>query len=320
MDLAQAEAVLDVIHAQTERELAAARAQLSGELGRRVEAIRGRLLEAVALTEAFLDFPEEDLGDEDVLGLQQSLVEVEGLLSELKSTEVVGRFLRGGLRIVLAGAPNAGKSSLLNALCGHERALVHEEAGTTRDFLEATVVWDGWRIVLVDTAGLRETGHPVERAGVNRTLELAREADLVLAVQAPDAPLPGLDGLEEARLLRVWNKVDLATLPCPAGCLAVSAVQRTGLDALRTAIVQRIAESAGRGLEAGCAVSARHALALGEALTGVRSARTRLASTGSDVVVAQELRLALSAVGQVTGRVDVEDVLDVLFSRFCIGK
>jgi tRNA modification GTPase len=331
MDLSQAEAVMDLIHARGERALAVANQQLRGALGRHLAPLVDRLLGVLARLEAYIDFPEEDLPPEDRTQLLGTLERLQSDTSRLLATSHYGAMLRDGIKTVILGPTNAGKSSLLNRLVGHDRALVSPEPGTTRDFIEERIVIGPHAIRLIDTAGLNANPGMVERLGIEQTFGRASEADLVLLVMDATLPLPTLPPtlvplLTPEKCLTIFNKLDLVgktVLPAPPSrsvAMGVSAVTGQGIDDLTQAIV-RLADAhqvtVGNDL---VAVSARHANALGRAHSALEDARAKLAKGAPTELLASDLRTALDAYGEISGKVDNERMLDQLFATFCIGK
>lgn len=332
MDLAQAEAVADLIHADSERALEAARRQLGGELGRAVAKWTDKALSVLAELEAHIDFPEEDLPPEAPDGPRRRLLALADELEQAAATARHERTLREGIRVAVTGAPNAGKSSLLNALCGGERALVSPEAGTTRDYLEAEVT--GWplRVTAIDTAGLREGGGELERAGMARSLDQAERADFILCVvdrsQPPPALPERLQGLLRAgRAAVIENKSDLPPHPAlpsflpdlpRAVCqLLDEASRRDARDAVARLLEKADLAPAGDRMMVG----ARHAEALGRAGAALREGARHLEKGGGESeLAATQVRSAMDALGEIVGRVDNERMLDKLFASFCIGK
>lgn len=331
LDLSQAEAVMDLIHARSERALAAANQQLRGALGRRMNELITLMVNSLALLEAYIDFPEEDLPPEDTARLLAQLVTLREGTARLLATSHYGEILRAGMRTVILGEPNAGKSSLLNRLLGRDRALVSPEPGTTRDYLEEPITVGPHLLRLIDTAGLNPRPASLEAQGMAKTLEQAGEADLFLWVLDATRPVPSLPEELGARLrpentLVVLNKSDLpphaspVQLPHPFPTLRVSALHGTGIEDLQAAIA-RVAEAFRP--EVGdeiIAINARHATALATACDCLDSAQAKLAGGVASELVASDLRGALEAFGQIAGRVDHERVLDELFASFCIGK
>ncbi|MFZ9682328.1 MAG: tRNA uridine-5-carboxymethylaminomethyl(34) synthesis GTPase MnmE [Cephaloticoccus sp.] len=331
MDLSQAEAVMDLIHARGERALAAANQQLRGALGRHVSELIERLLGALARLEAYIDFPEEDLPAEDQSLVLKELEKLQADVSKLLATNHYGSILRDGLGVVILGEPNAGKSSLLNALVGRERALVSDTPGTTRDYLEERILLGEHCLRLVDTAGLNPTPEAIERRGIALSLDRLAEADLVLLVLDRSRPPPALPPevlaqLEPKRALLVLNKLDLPADPQTVTAwsdfarVEISALTRQGLDELKQALAAR-AQSFHVELGADLiAINARHADALVRASEGLALACENLKSQQPIELVSTELRGVLASLGEIAGKVDNERMLDQLFASFCIGK
>jgi tRNA modification GTPase len=331
LDLSQAEAVMDLIHARSERALAAAQQQLRGALGRRMNELVESLLAVIARVEAYIDFPEEDLPPDDRSVIKQELARIAQEAGRLLATSRYGALLRDGIKTVILGEPNVGKSSLLNRLVGHERALVSPEPGTTRDFLEERIVVGPHSLRLIDTAGLNPAPAPLEKRGMEKTAERAAEADLVLVVV--DATRGGGPSGEVLSLIRkapaivVVNKSDLAPAAARSPALAaigpiirVSALTGQGVEQLTAAIVERAETFRTETGPETIAVNARHAQALTEAGENLRSARQKLAEEAPVELLAADLRAVLAAFGEIVGRVDNERMLDQLFATFCIGK
>ena len=323
LDLTQAEAVMDLIHAQTDRAAKAAAGQLEGRLGSEIHALRSRLLETVAHLEAFIDFPEEGIDPESGEVLRKRMESVRGHLDGLLATADEGRLLREGVTLALCGAPNAGKSSLLNRLLGMERAIVNETAGTTRDTIEEGASLGGYPFRVIDTAGLRETQDPVEREGVERARRAAEAADLrihlVDAAEQNDPPSP----LFTDELL-VLNKVDLVAKrdALPAG-IQISCQSGEGIDALvRAILVKATGRSSALGEAAPdvTAINTRHRDCLLKARRHLNAAIALLESGEPPELVAVELRSALGDVGEIVGEAGTEEILGKIFSSFCIGK
>jgi len=316
MDLTEVEGLADLIDAETEAQRRQALRQLEGSLGETVEGWRENLLDALALMEASLDFSDE--GDlSSVAFEEQTLVLIKkvrsAVLAQLSSR--VGERLREGLTIVLAGAPNAGKSTLLNALARRDVAIVSPVAGTTRDMIEVRLDLGGLPVVLVDTAGLRESTDPVEREGVVRALTRAGSADFVLWLVAPgDATDQPPEGRE---VIRVATKADIGMAAIPAD-YTISAATGEGLPELLRGLEDRAA----RAMIDDSAVITRerHRRAMEDIAACLGRAIQVLSDDGLPELATEEIRLATRACGVMTGRVDVEDMLDRLFSSFCIGK
>ncbi len=309
MDLVEAEAVHDLIAAETEAQRRQALRQLDGELGRVYRRWSEQLRFMLAQQEALIDFPDEDLPPEVEALLVSTLDSLRVAIAEHLNDARRGEKLREGLVFAIAGLPNVGKSSLINALAGRDVAIVSATPGTTRDALETRVVFGGVPVTLVDTAGLRDTADAIEAEGVRRALQRAEDADLVIAVSDGTAPFPGV-----AASIRVTNKSDLGRAAASA-TIAVSALTGAGLDALR----ERLSEAARALTESAGPLPltrARHRAALQEAKARLDAA----AETTLPELRGEDLRLALRAIGRITGHVGVEDILDTLFGQFCIGK
>ena len=333
LDLTQAEAVMDLIRASSDRALAAANHQLRGDLGRRMEGLIASLLNVLARIEAYIDFPEEDLPPEDNDWIARELDHLAKETDRLLATSRYGELLRDGIKTVIVGAPNVGKSSLLNRLIGRERALVSPEPGTTRDFIEERIVLGPHCLRIIDTAGLNPSPAALEKLGMEKTIERLAEADLCLIVL--DATRPTATDLGDMlsriprrdRVLVVFNKSDLApVVPRPADLQAevqivrVSALTGAGMEELSSAIA-----TLADGLQNGAsgdfvAINARHAQSLDEACECLRHARKKLTIGESVELMASDLRGTLVAYGEIAGKVDNERMLDQLFSSFCIGK
>jgi tRNA modification GTPase len=317
LDLAQAEAVADLIDASSQEAARAALRSLSGEFSSAIQALASQLVELRALTEAMLDFPEEEVDTVHREDAAARLAQVQAQLDAVLAKSRQGSLLRSGIHVVLAGRPNVGKSSLLNRLTGEERAIVTPIPGTTRDALREAIQIEGVPLMLVDTAGLREASDAIEQLGIERTqLELAR-ADLVLLVAEAGKPAPPLPGLaSEVQRVVVYNKLDLVPqFKPPAGAVAVSAKTGRGLEELRAAILAAVGWSSTG--ESVFLARERHLRALEAARGHLSAARGELARWE---FFAEELRLAHAALGGITGEFTADDLLGQIFSRFCIGK
>ena len=321
LDLTQAEAVMDLISANTPRAAKAAAGQLEGRLGEEINALRAELLDAVAHLEAFIDFPEEGIDPDSGALLRGRMEKIAGHLEQLLATANEGRLLREGIALALCGAPNAGKSSLLNRLLGTERAIVSATPGTTRDTIEEMANLGGYPFRVIDTAGLRETADAVEREGVARARHAAEQADLRLHLVDASALQDGITPLFEDELL-VFNKVDLVSdrASLPAGQL-ISCRSGEGLEALVSAILSKVTgRSDGEPAPDGAAINARHQECLQRAASALATTIAMLDAGESPELIAVELRASLSAVGEVVGEAGTEEILGKIFSSFCIGK
>jgi len=327
MDLAQAEAVADLIEASSVAAARGAMASLSGEFSARVNDLSDRIIHLRMLVEATLDFPEEEIDFLEKYQARPTLDALAGDLSALIAQARQGVILREGLHVVLAGQPNVGKSSLLNALAGDDIAIVTPIAGTTRDKVVQEIHIDGVPLHIVDTAGLRETEDTVESIGIARTWQEIERADVILHLQDATQPGDELDAQITARLpprtpvLKVFNKVDLLPEPFVAGPgeLGISAKRGAGLDLLRAELLQIAGWNP--GAESPWLARERHLHALLEAAEHLELAAAH-ASQDDRVLdlFAEELRLAHDSLSSITGKFTSDDLLGEIFSSFCIGK
>ena len=327
MDLTQAEAIMDVITAQTLRSQRAATEQLAGRLGQEIALLRADMLSAVAHLEAFIDFPEEDITPETGLALRHRLEQSQQQLLRLLATADEGRLLREGISIALCGAPNAGKSSLLNRLLRRDRAIVHALPGTTRDTIEEAASLGGFPFRLIDTAGLRETEDAIEQEGVVRAERLIKAADLCLHLIDAGCDTASIIPLTQDELL-VFNKIDLVTdrdqlLVLYPKAIFISCITGEGIDNLITAIVSRVTGQSSTIVEqapSAVAINARHQACLQRALASLQATMNLLEKNQPAELSAVELHAALQAVGEVVGAAGTEEILGEIFGNFCIGK
>ncbi len=338
IDLAQAEAAADLINAQTTEAAQAAVQQLAGGLSDKVEALRTGLTSLLAHLEAQIDFGEDDieaLSAEEIAARLRSLL---GHVRALLDTAEQGKLLRQGARVALVGRPNVGKSSLMNALLGEERMIVTPIPGTTRDTVAESISIHGVPVVLVDTAGLREVTDEVEQAGVDRARQALEEADLVLLVLDRSVPLTEedetlLEGVGE-RTIVVVNKCDLmgawsmgrgketactSETPVPLG-VEVSALTHDGLDRLREAIAEKIGAAGLHPTAEIIVTNVRHQQALTRTRAALERAAAGLEAGASEEYLAEDLRGALEALGEIVGATSREEIIDEIFARFCVGK
>ncbi len=353
IDLAQAEAVADLIHARTQLALAAANEQLAGKLSQRINQLRDDLMLTLAHVEAHIDFPDEDISpdtkDRLLLRLENGL----GFMGELLRTAHEGQILRRGIRAAIIGRPNAGKSSLLNQLLGHDRAIVSHIAGTTRDTIEETANIRGLPVIFIDTAGLREARDEIEVEGIRRSRASLAQAEFILHVLDASEPLTGADEMylaefsDKQRIL-VRNKTDLPLkwnagelqrfvgVPAPAcspdplklaphakgsaAVVDVCCVSGQGIEALKDAIKSLVWAGEIKAEMLQVAINSRHQDALNRACATTRLAAEALRMDATLELVAMDLRIAANAVGEIVGKTTTEDLLDSIFSTFCIGK
>ena len=331
MDLSQAEAVSDLIRARSDRSIEVAQRQLHGSVGRKMSDLTERLLSVMAHLEAYIDFPEEDLPNEDQAGpaleLRRLIVEV----SELIETQRYTSLLHEGIKTLIVGEPNVGKSSLINALTGSDRSIVSDLPGTTRDYVSAFLMVGPWRIEILDTAGLHEAGDEIEQIGINHTIEQAETADFFLLVLDASSPSPALpqsllDRMTSANTIVIENKIDLPDasehaefLPCYQHA-RVSLQAHEGVQAFRDMWADSIDLGVQQPSSDGVVVNARHASALSEAREALEMAAQKMRDDDLSELIASDLRDAVESIGKVVGKVDNERMLDSLFQQFCIGK
>ena len=345
MDLAQAEAVADLIHARTELALAAAHEQLAGKLSRRINELRDELVKTLAHVEAHIDFPDEDIAPDTKDELLKRLEAGVTFMDEMLRTANEGQILRRGIRAAIVGRPNVGKSSLLNQLLGHDRAIVSPIPGTTRDTIEETANVRGLPVVFVDTAGLREARDEIEREGIRRSHETLARAEFILHVLDASEPLTEADEkfLREfagKKRILVRNKTDLpgklelpdgAGGPPPAtgahtvarpagGVVDVCCISGQGIEALKDAIKELIWSGEISAGMLQVMINSRHQDALNRARAAVQRTIDALRGGVTLELAALDLRIAVNAVGEIVGKTATEDLLDSIFSQFCIGK
>jgi tRNA modification GTPase len=349
IDLAQAEAVADLIHSRTELALAAANEQLAGKLSQRINELRDEMMKTLAHVEAHIDFPDEDILPDTKEQLLKRLERGIAFMDELLRTANEGQILRRGIRAAIVGRPNAGKSSLLNQLLGHDRAIVSPIPGTTRDTIEETANIRGLPVVFIDTAGLREARDEIEQEGVRRSRESLARAEFILHVLDASEPLTSADEKYFAEFagkkrILVVNKMDLPrklNLPSERGSpepqqvgnvgsaaagdsrapvVEVCFLSGQGIEALKDAIKELVWSGEIRAEMLQVMINSRHQ----DALTRARAATQRtldvLRAGETLELAAGELRIAVNAVGEIVGKTTTEDLLDSIFSQFCIGK
>ena len=331
IDLAQAEAVADLIHARTDLALSAANEQLAGKLSQRINTLRDDLMQVLAHIEAHIDFPDEDIEPDTLDGLVQRLENAGRLIDELLSTANEGQLIRRGIRAAIIGRPNAGKSSLLNQLLGRDRAIVSTVAGTTRDTISEEAQIRGIAVVFIDTAGLQESDDAIEREGIRRSRESLAQADLVLHVLDASEPLTLRRRGVPGRVSRPASASSCSTrATCQTGlakrkingspAVSVSCLDGQGIEPLKEAIRNQVwdGEITSEMLEV--MINSRHQEALRRAGVSLRTALEQLRAGTPLDLVAVDLRIGTNAVGEIVGQTTTEDLLDSIFSTFCIGK
>jgi tRNA modification GTPase len=322
MDLTQAEAVMDLIQAQTELALRAANEQLAGHLGNELTDLCQGLLTTLAHVEAYIDFPDEQIDADTGKLLLDRILTLENRLDRLLATADQGRVLRHGLRTVIFGAPNVGKSSLLNLLLGYDRAIVSEFPGTTRDTIEEVINIRGIPVRLIDTAGAREPADVTESEGIRRTHFQVQQADLVIQVADGSEPPKDLKVFDPRSSVLLLNKCDLGVHPGwrELDGVRFSCKERTGLEDLNQAIWDQVMGEKVKLADVRVAINARHQACLQRAKQLLAVGGRSLQEGKSPEFISIELREALDALGEVIGKLDTEDLLGRIFSEFCIGK
>ncbi|OYQ78146.1 tRNA uridine-5-carboxymethylaminomethyl(34) synthesis GTPase MnmE [Ignatzschineria sp. F8392] len=322
LDLVQAEAIHDLIVSQSEAQAKAAMSSLTGNFSKRVNKLLEALIMMRVYIEAAIDFSEEDIDFISDGNVVKGLTELNSQVSELLKSAGNGKVLTDGIRVVIAGRPNAGKSSLLNALSGEETAIVTDIEGTTRDVLREQIILDGMPLYVIDTAGLRETTDQIEAEGIKRAKQEAATADLVLWMHDDRTPFEGIDA-DIAALniptIIIHNKADLSgrTIGAHEKYIAISAKDGQGLEALKNAILKQVGFEAQEGL---FSARERHLQALRSVLEHFATALSLIEDEVAIELVAEELRLAQIALGEITGEFSSDALLGEIFSNFCIGK
>lgn len=329
LDLAQAEAVQELIHAKNERMLDSAGEQLQGKLSQKVKISQERLTLIAAILEAWVDFPDEGLEFESMEKIINDLEQEKAFMDQLVSTFHDGRIIHEGLKVALIGAPNVGKSSLMNALLSKERAIVSPVAGTTRDILEDHLRLSGLNLLLIDTAGIRETEELIEKEGIRRSRKAMEEADLILLLLDASRKLKEEDETlislaPPSKTIVVWNKIDNQIDPSQKVNLPhlvhISALHKTGIDLLVNKIDEVIWLKGPPSKEEIVITNVRHKEALQDASTFIQKVIVGLKEDVSAEFVAFDMRQALESLGRILGANVTEDILSAIFNKFCIGK
>jgi tRNA modification GTPase len=328
IDLTQAEAVADLISARTELALTAANEQLAGKLSQRIHELRDDMIKILAHVEAHIDFPDEDIAPDTKAQLLQRLEAAVEFMEELLRTANEGQILRRGIRAAIVGRPNAGKSSLLNQLLGHDRAIVSAIPGTTRDTIEETANIRGLPVVFVDTAGLRESGDEIEIEGIRRSRATLAKAELILHVLDNSEPLTPADEIyfrefSGKKQILVRNKIDLPKkllVPDDLKTVDVCCLSGKGIEDLKEAIKELVWAGEIQAEMLQVMINSRHQDALKRARGATLQTIGALKENLTLELAAMDLRIAVNAVGEIVGKTTTEDLLDSIFSQFCIGK
>jgi tRNA modification GTPase len=331
MDLTQAEAVMDLIHAQTERAQSAAVEALSGHLSRKIVSIHDQLLHALSHIEAHIDFPEEDIAPETIERIRVTIAAVMEKLECLARTAKQGRILREGVRVAIVGRPNTGKSSLMNVLLGYDRSIVTPIAGTTRDAIEDVANIHGIPVRFTDTAGLRKTRGRVETLGVEKSRKVLTESDIIIYVidltkRLIATEIKEIEALDKSKLLITLNKNDLPTNQKTVktmgrfATISTSTVTGDGIEALRKAIADRVWSGCAGNAVDDVVINNRHAEAIRRTIEALREADREIQSGSFTEIISQQIRMGVDALGEIVGKTTSEDILNRIFSQFCIGK
>jgi tRNA modification GTPase len=332
MDLAQAEAINDLIHAQTGYQARVAVRQLRGELSRLIQPLKEELIELIVYFESSVEFVEDDLASLDLERFQKRFDTLIEKLDRLRSGFRLGRIIRSGIKLAIIGLPNVGKSSLFNALLGSDRAIVTEVPGTTRDMLSESSSINGIPVHLMDTAGIRVTDDVVERMGVERSKTAIADADFVLGVCSMESTLSDevkrlfldspvtLFALNKCDLVNEWPEDDFEWLRSRAPIISISAKTGEGLEALRNAIYQQLISHTSMSFEDAIITNERHFDAIERTLVSLQQAKISLATGFTEEIALNDLHQSLRALGEISGETLLGDILNQIFSTFCIGK
>jgi tRNA modification GTPase len=329
LDLAQAEAVRDLIESQTLYQAKVAAQQLEGALSKRLQPVKKKLVDLIAVMEAGIDFAEDDVSVLPAKEIVSRIAEVEGPLHKLKASFAYGRVVHEGLSLAIVGRPNVGKSSLFNRLVERERAIVTATPGTTRDLVTETVALGGVPLKLIDTAGIRHSLEEAESIGIRKSYEALTEADIVIVVLDSSLGIAGedlelLDAAKSKRALVAANKADLAPVPFAHAdglkVIRTSAITGEGIEQLRAEILNAVSGEAGGEHESGFLTNIRHQRLVEESLASLAAARHAVQTSIPHEMIMMDLYGALRPLDAITGETTADDILNLIFSSFCIGK
>ena len=319
IDLSQAEAVADIIAADSQAAHLIASTQMRGGYSDTLNSLRNKLIELTSLLELELDFGEEDVVFADRSRLEQMLIATMEVVEKLKNSFHTGNAIRNGVGVAIIGAPNVGKSTLLNRLVGEQRAMVSDIAGTTRDTIEESIVIDGIRFRFIDTAGIRTTDDTLERMGIERTLSAIKRAQIVISMAEPTGDFENVELSENQTLIHVVNKADTTPERNNSQAIYISARENVGIENLTHALRETVDTTAAYRGEA-VVSNLRHYEALTAAHTALAAAHTALVNDISSELLAEDIRLAINHIGEITGSITSDTILQSIFSSFCIGK
>ena len=319
IDLSQAEAVADIIAADSQAAHLIASTQMRGGYSDTLNSLRNKLIELTSLLELELDFGEEDVVFADRNRLEQMLIATMEVVEKLKNSFHTGNAIRNGVGVDIIGAPNVGKSTLLNRLVGEQRAMVSDIAGTTRDTIEESIVIDGIRFRFIDTAGIRATDDTLERMGIERTLSAIKRAQIVISMAEPTGNFENVELSENQTLIHVVNKTDTTLERNNPQAIYISARENVGIENLTHALRKTVDTTAAYRGEA-VVSNLRHYEALTAAHTALAAAHTALVNDISSELLAEDIRLAINHIGEITGSITSDTILQSIFSSFCIGK
>ena len=319
IDLSQAEAVADIIAADSQAAHLIASTQMRGGYSDTLNSLRNKLIELTSLLELELDFGEEDVVFADRSRLEQMLIATMEVVEKLKNSFHTGNAIRNGVGVAIIGAPNVGKSTLLNRLVGEQRAMVSDIAGTTRDTIEESIVIDGIRFRFIDTAGIRTTDDTLERMGIERTLSAIKRAQIVISMAEPAGDFERVELSENQTLIHVINKADTSPERNNSQAIYISARENVGIENLTHALRETVDTTAAYRGEA-VVSNLRHYEALTAAHAALTAAQAALVNDISSELLAEDIRLAINHIGEITGSITSDTILQSIFSSFCIGK